>query len=140
MKKCIEVYSLYLARKQHPCEKSFNKIMEFSIKEGLFDEISELLDELLALNKLSSNALKEIFDNLKISNRCDFASKLILEIPLENPSICYIWDFYIENFCKGNERIIKNTLKILAKLNVPEKTEKIQAIYGILLDFLMKNK
>lgn len=139
-KRCLSVYCQFLAKHQHPCEKSFSKILEAAIKEGLLEEVSSALDDLIVLNKLSSNAVKEIFSNLKIANRCDFASKIILEIPIDNPSITYIWDLYIGSFFKGNERVVKNTLKTLAKLNVPEKAAKIQNIYSGFFDFLLKNR
>lgn len=140
MKKCIEIYSEFLKRKHHPCEKSFTKIVEYAFKEGFLEEIINIIDVVIELNKLNTNALKELFQNLKMSNRCDLASKIIMNIPFENPSVNYIWDFYITNFCKNNERIVKNTLKTVAKLNIPEKASKIESIYNIFLDFLLKNK
>ena len=127
-------------RKQHPCEKSFARVLEASVKEGLFEELKEALDQLIEMNKLGSNALKEVMESLKLANRCDLASKIIMEVPIENPSIGYLWDFYVENFYKGNEQVVKNTVKTVAKLNLPEKTAKIQNVYGILIDFLLKNK
>ena len=139
-KQCISIYKEFLNNKQHPCEKSFSRILEASVHEGIFDELKEALDMLLEMNKLGSNALKEVFERLKLANRCDIASKIIGEVPIDNPSIAYIWDFYVGNFCKGNEQVVKNTVKTVAKLNLPEKTAKIQDFYGILLDFLMKNK
>ena len=139
-KQCLSVYKEFLNQKQHPCEKSFSRILEASVHEGIFDELKEALDQLLEMNKLGSNALKEVFESLKLANRCDIASKIIREVPIENPSIAYIWDFYVGNFCKGNEQVVKNTVKTVAKLNLPEKTAKIQDVYGILIDFLMKNK
>lgn len=140
VKKCIEIYENFLKRKQHPCEKSFTKIIEYAIKEGILDDMSVLLDDLIELNKLNPNALKDLFGNLKIANRIDLASKILLNIPIENPSINYIWDFFINGFFKSNEMIIKNTLKTFAKLNIPEKTPKIEAIYNIYVDCLLKNK
>ena len=139
-KQCLSIYKEFLNHKQHPCEKSFSRILEASVHEGIFDELKEALDQLLEMNKLGSNALKEVFESLKLANRCDIASKIIREITIENPSITYIWDFYVGNFCKGNEQVVKNTVKTVAKLNLPEKTAKIQDVYGILIDFLMKNK
>ena len=140
VKVCLEIYAEFLKRKHHPCEKSFTKIIEYALKEGLFEEISKILDDVFDINNLNPNGLKELFNNLKIANRCDLASKIILNIPLDNPSINYIWDFYISGFSKNNEQIIKNTLKTVMKLNVPEKQNKIEEIYDIFLAFLLKNK
>lgn len=110
------------------------------MKEGILEDISTILEDMIELNKINTNSLKDIFTTLQIANRIDIASKLIFNISIDNPSINYIWDFFINGFFKSNEMIIKNTLKTVAKLNIPEKTPKIEALYNIYVDCLLKNK
>ena len=136
----MRLYAQFLQKNhEHPCEKSFIKIIECSCKEGFCEEISEFLNE-ADLNALNPNALKELFSILKISSKCELASKIIMNIPLENASISYFWEYFITNFAKNNEVYVRNVIKTVAKINIPEKNTKIEGIYGIFLEFLMKNK